>query len=105
ANEGATLSLDNQLSDVDGPLTVVSYQWYADDVAITSGTGSTFTLRQAEVGKVIRAEVVVNDGAFPANATVPTGNTIGPVANTINNPSSGDVVINGTPTEEIGRAA
>src|SRR5690606_6328956 len=57
ANEGATLSLDNQLSDVDGPLTVVSYQWYADDVAITSGTESTFTLRQAEVGKVISAEV------------------------------------------------
>ena len=98
ANEGVTLSLDNQLSDVDGPLTVVSYQWYADDVAITSGTQSTFTLRQAEVGKVIRAELVVSDGVF-ANATVPTGNTIGPVANTINNPSSGDVVINGTPTE------
>lgn len=98
ADEGDTLSLDNQLSDVDGPLTVVSYQWYADDVAITSGTESTFTLRQAEVGKVIRAEVVVSDGVF-ANATVPTGNTIGPVANTINNPSSGDVVINGTPTE------
>lgn len=97
ANEGATLSLDNQLSDVDGPLTVVSYQWYADDVAITSGTQSTFTLRQAEVGTLIHAEIVVSDGVF-ADATVQS-DTIGPVDNHVDNPTSGDVVIVGTATE------
>lgn len=97
AEEGVELALDNQLSDADGPLTVVSYQWYADGAAITGATAATYTLRQAQVGKVVRADIVVSDGVF-ANATV-SSDTTAAVANTINNPSSGDVVILGTPTE------
>lgn len=97
AEEGAELTLNNQLSDVDGALTVVSYQWYADGVAITGATEAAFTLSQAQVGKAVRAEIVVSDGVF-ANATV-SSDTTAPVANTVNNPSSGDVVILGTATE------
>lgn len=97
AEEGEVLSLDNQLSDADGPLTVVSYQWLADGVAITGATEATFTLRQAQVGKSVRADIVVSDGVFP-NTTV-SSNSTAAVANTINNPSTGDVVILGTPTE------
>lgn len=97
AEEGVELSLDNQLTDADGTLSVVSWQWFADGVAIEGATSPTFTPLQAQVGAQIHAEVVVSDGAF-ADATVVSDSTAA-IANTVNNPTGGEVVIVGTPSE------
>ncbi|TNJ34108.1 hypothetical protein FGF68_10205, partial [Prosthecochloris vibrioformis] len=48
------------LADEDG-LGTLSYQWYADDTAITGATSATYTLTQAEVGKAIKVEVSYTD--------------------------------------------
>ena len=50
--QGQTLTAANTLADVDG-IGTISYQWQAGDNSIAAATASTYTLTQAEVGKVI----------------------------------------------------
>ena len=50
------------ISDDDGLLgAVYSYQWLADDVAITDATGSTYTLVSGDLGKAIKVRVTFTD--------------------------------------------
>ena len=50
--EGDTLSATDSLADADGPAPLtVTYKWYADGVEV--GSGATYTLAQADVGKKI----------------------------------------------------
>ena len=58
-----TLSaLTTGINDDDGLLEVVySYQWRADDVAITDATGSTYTLVSGDLGKAIKVQVTFTD--------------------------------------------
>ena len=51
--EQEILTVTNNLSDVDG-LGAISYKWLANDIDISGATGSTYTLTQSEVGKIIR---------------------------------------------------
>jgi len=62
ATEDETLTaVTSTISDEDG-LGEFSYQWFADDVAITNATESTLTLSQAEVDKAITVKVSYTDG-------------------------------------------
>ena len=58
-----TLSaLTTGINDDDGLLEAVySYQWLADDVAITDATGSTYTLVSGDLGKAIKVRVTFTD--------------------------------------------
>ena len=63
AQVGETLTADtSDISDSDGLDGVsFSYQWLADDVAISGATGSTYTLSDAEEGNAIRVRVSFTD--------------------------------------------
>jgi Domain of unknown function (DUF4347)/RTX calcium-binding nonapeptide repeat (4 copies) len=72
ALQGATLTANtSSLADADG-LGTLSYQWYADGLAISNGTSSSYTLTQAEVGKLVTVNVSYtdqNDGAVGTGAS------------------------------------
>ena len=57
--QGGVLTASHTLSDLDG-LGVVSYQWFANGVAL--GFGEQFSLTQAEVNKVITVTATYLDG-------------------------------------------
>ena len=52
ATQGETLTA-GAVSDPDGTVTGVTYQWRADGVDISGATNQTFVLTQAHVGKAI----------------------------------------------------
>ncbi|CAM5301030.1 Calx-beta domain-containing protein [Thauera mechernichensis] len=56
-----TLNASNDLADLDG-LGPISYQWMADGAAILGANGCSYTLTQAEVGKVIKVSASYVDG-------------------------------------------
>ncbi|MGZ5057630.1 MAG: cadherin-like domain-containing protein [Methylobacter sp.] len=61
ATQGKILTASNSLADVDG-LGTIGYQWQAGGVNINGATGSTYTLTQADVGKVISVVASYLDG-------------------------------------------
>ena len=61
AVEGRTLTVGNDLQDVDG-LGAVSYQWQADGVAISGATGTSYKLTAADIGKIVTAVASYTDG-------------------------------------------
>jgi Ca2+-binding RTX toxin-like protein len=74
ATQKQVLTASNTLADADG-LGAISYQWLADNVAISGATASTYTLTQAEVGKIIKvtASYVDNRGHSEAvTSAIPT---------------------------------
>ncbi|MBT9470514.1 MAG: DUF4347 domain-containing protein [Pseudomonadota bacterium] len=95
ATQGETLSASNTLADLDG-LGVVTYQWKADGADIGGATGATFTLGQAEVGKVITVTASYTDGGGTAETS--TSATTAAVADA-NDAPTGTVAIAGAPTQ------
>ncbi len=93
--QGQVLTAHNTLADADG-LGTVSYSWFADSVAISGATASTYMLTQAEVGKAITVAVSYTDGHGTPESVLSGAST--PVAN-INDPPGGAVTISGTPTQ------
>ncbi|VEG90114.1 hypothetical protein [Legionella spiritensis] len=83
------------LGDIDG-LGEFTYQWLADGAVIEGATGATYELTQADVGKSFAVAVSYID-AFGAAESV-TSAVTDAVAN-VNDAVTGDVVIQGTPTE------
>ncbi len=61
ATQKQVLTASNTLADSDG-LGAITYQWLADNVAISGATASTYTLTQSEVGKIIKVTVSYVDG-------------------------------------------
>ena len=59
--EDQVLTASNDLTDEDG-MGEISYQWFADGVAIAGETGTTLTLSQDEVGKEITVRARYTDG-------------------------------------------
>ncbi|MBT7674443.1 MAG: hypothetical protein HN586_08355 [Oceanospirillaceae bacterium] len=65
--QGETLTA-GEIADVDGVLkadgtpVVVTYQWQADGTDIADATAKTYTLTQAQVGKVITVVAIYTDG-------------------------------------------
>lgn len=85
AAQGQTLTASNTLVDADGIPTsgtgAIGYQWLADGVAITSATGSSITLTQAQVGSAIsvRAGYTDNFGATESIQSASTAAVAAPV--------------------------
>ena len=69
AIEGATLAAMHSLVDVDG-FGGVSWQWFADGVAIESATSETYTLTAADVGTVVTVAAAHIDGQGSAETVV-----------------------------------
>ncbi|MBK6594645.1 MAG: hypothetical protein IPG23_19160 [Burkholderiales bacterium] len=61
-NVGQTLTAVNSLSDADG-MGTVSYQWFADGVAILGASSNKLTLAEAQIGKSITTIASYTDGS------------------------------------------
>ena len=88
--QGEVLTVSNTLADADG-LGAVSYQWQTNGAVI--GSGNSYTLTQAEVGKAITAVALYTDLLGSADSKASAVTTA--VAN-INDLPSGTVTISGT---------
>jgi VCBS repeat-containing protein len=94
--EDQTLTASNSLTDEDG-LGTIGYQWFADGATIAGATGTTLTLDQTAVGKVITVQASYTDQQGQAESVTSTGTTA--VVN-LNDLPTGAVTISGTPTED-----
>ena len=96
ASEDQVIKVVQNLSDTDGPTTLsLTYEWLAGDTIISGQTGSTLTLGQAQVGKIITARVKYTDGHDTNEVVTSTNSTT--VTNLNDNPT-GAVSISGTAT-------
>ena len=95
---GDTLTADySEIIDRDGyDTTSLTYQWFANDVAITDATSKTFTLTAAQQAKRIKVRVSFTDGA--GDNETPTSAQTGAVraAGTENEPATGTPAVGGT---------
>ncbi|MFW9606060.1 MAG: choice-of-anchor U domain-containing protein, partial [Pseudomonas sp.] len=96
ASLGEVLTAGHNLDDVDG-LGVITYQWFADGVAIDGATGETLTLTQAQVGARISVAASYTD-KLGADEQV-LGNTPDDVLN-LNDLPVGQVLITGNIVQE-----
>ena len=94
-SQGQQLTASNNLVDADG-MGTVTYTWFASGSAVSIGSGDTFTLTQAQVGKTITAVASYTDLLSTAESV--TSSVTGTVAN-LNDLPTGTVSINGTPTQ------
>ncbi len=96
--QGLTLTADTSgISDPDGPSSLTfTYQWKRDATDISSATGSTYTLTQADVGSAISVTVSWTDDGGTAETLTSTATAS--VTNA-NDPPTGSVTITGTPTQ------
>lgn len=66
-------------SDGDGDTITLSYQWFADGVAISGATGNSYTLTSGEAHKTVTVAVTASDGyggsAEATSAAMPVTNT------------------------------
>ena len=93
AAQGQTLTASNTLADVDG-VGSITYTWQSN--GSTVGTGSTYTLTEAEVGKAITVVASYTDGHNTNESVISTATAV--VAN-LNDAPTGSVTISGTPTQ------
>jgi hypothetical protein len=61
AEVNETLAFVSTLSDADGPGSV-SYQWLADNAAISGATGENLTINEVLIGKYISVQAAYTDG-------------------------------------------
>lgn len=72
ATVGQTLTLSTGTWSGDATITY-TYQWYANNIAISGATASTYVLLSAQLGKRITGRVTASNGAGTASSTtVPT---------------------------------
>ena len=90
AKQGEILTASNTLADADG-LGTIGYQWQANGAVI--GSGNSYTLTQAEVGKTVTAVALYTDLLGSADSKASAATTA--VAN-INDLPGGTVTISGT---------
>ena len=69
ASQGQTLTAGS-ITDADGGVTGITYQWQADGVDISGATNNTLVLSQNEVGKVIRVIATYTDALGSGKTTV-----------------------------------
>ena len=91
-----TLTADTSgITDADGLTNVTfSYQWLADDADIQDATGSTYTLTDDDVGKVIKVKATFTDNA--GNEESLTSEATAEVEARPNSPATGVPTISGT---------
>jgi Ca2+-binding RTX toxin-like protein len=105
ATQGQVLTASNTLTDTDG-LGTITYQWQRETspgvwTNIAGGTGATYTLAQADVGRAVRARASYTDGYGAAEAVASTGTSA--VAN-VNDAPTGSIWISGGSTAVVGGA-
>ena len=93
---GEALTADTSgITDEDGLTNVTfSYQWLADDADIQGDTGSTYTLTDDDVGKVIKVKATFTDNA--GNEESLTSEATAEVTARPNSPATGAPTISGT---------
>ena len=95
AQVGETLTASTSgISDSDGLTSATfTYQWLADDAAISGATGSTYTLVAADSGKAIKVQVSFTDdrGNTESLTSVVTA-----AVTAVNSPATGAPTISGT---------
>ncbi len=90
ATQGQTLTAANTLADADG-MGTITYTWRANSTTV--GTGDTYTLTQAEVGKALTVTASYTDGYLTPQSVLSAAT--GTVAD-VNDAPSGGVTIKGT---------
>ena len=95
AQVGETLTASTPgIADSDGLTNVTfTYQWLADDAAISGATASTHTLVAADAGKAIKVQVSFTDDAGNAESLTSGASAAVTAAN---NPATGAPTISGT---------
>jgi uncharacterized repeat protein (TIGR02059 family) len=96
ATQNQTLTVSNALADVDG-LGAISYQWLSNGSVITNANQITYTLTQADVGKVISVKASYTD--LLGTAETVTSSPTNLIASTTNSLPTGSVNISGTATQ------
>lgn len=91
--QGKTLTASQKVSDLDG-MGVITFQWKADGGLV--GTGPTYQLKEADVGKAIQLSALYTDGRGTAEEVSYLSTQL--VAN-VNDTAQGNVSINGSPRE------
>ncbi len=94
STQGQTLTASNTLADADG-IGTITYTWKANGTTI--GTGSTYTLTQAAVGKTITVTAGYTDGGGTTESV--TSSATATVAN-VNDLPTGTVSITGTVSKD-----
>ena len=89
ASQNQVLTVSQNLADADG-LGTLNYQWLADGVAIDGATGTSLTLRQAQVGHLISVRVSYTDNLGAQESVTSTATAA--VVN-VNDAPSGSVQI------------
>jgi uncharacterized delta-60 repeat protein len=92
ATQGRVLNAANTLADLDG-IGSVSYQWQLAGVNIVGATASSFTLTQAEVGKIISVKASYTDGLGATESVLSTATS---AIGNVNDVPTGKVLIAGT---------
>ena len=95
--QGQKLTAANTLTDVDG-LGTITYQWKANGATISGATGSSYTLKQFEVGKTIAVTASYTDGQGTVESK--TSAATAAVAN-VNDLPTGSVTVSGTATKGL----
>ena len=95
---GDTLTADySEIIDLDGyDTTSFTYQWLADDVAISSATSKTYTLTAAEQGKRIKVRASFTDNAGDSETRTSAQTGAVRAAGTENVPATGTPTVGGT---------
>ena len=95
ARVGETLTASTTgITDSDGLTNATfTYQWLADDAAISGATGSTYMLVAADVGKAIKVQVSFSDDADNAESLTSAATAAVTAANS---PATGAPTITGT---------
>ncbi|MEN9359951.1 MAG: hypothetical protein RL095_1486 [Verrucomicrobiota bacterium] len=95
ATQNQVLTAANTLADLDG-VGAISYQWKANGVAIPGATASSFTLQEAQVGKIITVTATYLDGLGTRESVTSAATTS--VVN-VNDAPTGSVNIAGSPVQ------
>ena len=97
AREDEVLTASHTLSDGDG-LGVISWQWNRDGVLIEGATNSTYTLVQADVdaSMTVTANCIDGEGTAESLTSAQTSAVVN-----VNDSPSGEVTIDGNPTQNV----
>ncbi len=101
ATQRQILFASNTLADVDG-LGAISYQWFSNNLSLPNASQATYTLTQADVGKIISVTARYTDG-LNAVESVSSEATVA-VAN-VNDQPTGTVTISGAAKQAVSLSA
>ena len=96
ATQGQTLTVANNVADIDG-LGTITYQWKAGGEAISGASGGTLVLNQEQVGKTITVTAGYTDGHGASESVTSSATTA--VAN-VNDAPTGSVTIEGSTSRD-----